>query len=44
VKLGASIAGWRELANGTPVPGTPVVVEGQRGLPDGTHVKPDTTR
>ena len=44
VKLGASIAGWRELQGGTPVPGTPVVVEGQRGLPDGTHVKPDTTR
>jgi multidrug resistance efflux pump len=40
VKLGASADGWRELVGGTLAPGALVVVEGQRGLPDRTHVKP----
>ena len=40
VKLGATVDGWRELVGGTLSPGMLVVVEGQRGLPDRTHVKP----
>jgi multidrug efflux pump subunit AcrA (membrane-fusion protein) len=40
VKLGARAEGWRELLDGTLVPGALVVVEGQRGLPDRTRVKP----
>jgi multidrug efflux pump subunit AcrA (membrane-fusion protein) len=40
VKLGATADGWRELVGGTLAPGALVVVEGQRGLPDSTHVKP----
>jgi len=40
VRLGASAEGWRELVGGTLAPGALVVVEGQRGLPDRTHVKP----
>jgi len=40
VQLGASADGWRELVGGTLAPGALVVVEGQRGLPDRTHVKP----
>jgi len=40
VRLGASADGWRELVGGTLAPGVLVVVEGQRGLPDRTHVKP----
>jgi biotin carboxyl carrier protein len=40
VKLGATAEGWRELVGGTLSPGALVVVEGQRGLPDRTHVKP----
>jgi biotin carboxyl carrier protein len=40
VQLGASAEGWRELVGGTLAPGALVVVEGQRGLPDRTHVKP----
>jgi len=40
VKLGARAEGWRELVGGTLVPGALVVVDGQRGLPDRAHVKP----
>ena len=40
VTLGAEAAGWRELLGGTLAPGAIVVVEGQRGLPDRTRVKP----
>jgi len=40
VQLGASADGWRELVGGTLAPGALVVVEGQRGLPERTHVKP----
>jgi len=40
VRLGASAEGWRELVGGTLAPGALVVVEGQRGLPDRTRVKP----
>ena len=40
VTLGATTAGWRELMGGTLAPGALVVVEGQRGLPDRTRVKP----
>jgi multidrug efflux pump subunit AcrA (membrane-fusion protein) len=40
VKLGATAEGWRELVGGTLAPGALVVVEGQRGLPDRTRVKP----
>jgi len=40
VKLGATVDGWRELVGGTLAPGVLVVVEGQRGLPDRTRVKP----
>jgi biotin carboxyl carrier protein len=41
VKLGASMDGWRELVGGSIAPGALVVVEGQRGLPDSTRVKPE---
>ena len=44
VQLGATRDGWRELVGGGTAPGARVVVEGQRGLPDHAHVKPDTTR
>lgn len=40
VKLGAAADGWRELVGGTLAPGAQVVIEGQRGLPDRTRVKP----
>jgi multidrug efflux pump subunit AcrA (membrane-fusion protein) len=39
VELGAAEAGWHEVLKPAFPPGTRVVVEGQRGLPDGTHVK-----
>jgi len=39
VKLGAGSAGWRELLPPAPSAGTAVVVSGQRGLPDSTHVR-----
>jgi multidrug efflux pump subunit AcrA (membrane-fusion protein) len=40
VTLGARSAGWRELRS-PPLPaGTRVIIEGQRGLPDSTRVKP----
>jgi multidrug efflux pump subunit AcrA (membrane-fusion protein) len=41
VKLGASVDGWRELVGGSIAPGALVIVEGQRGLPDSTRVKPE---
>jgi len=44
VSLGATADGWRELVGGSLARGAFVVVEGQRGLPDGAHVKPDSTR
>ena len=40
VTLGATVDGWRELVGGTLSAGALVVVEGQRGLPDRTRVKP----
>ncbi len=40
VRLGAAEDGWRELVGSALAPGTRVVVEGQRGLPGGTRVKP----
>ena len=40
VKLGASNDGWREVLGGALAPGALVVIEGQRGLPDSTRVKP----
>ncbi|HEY6194237.1 MAG TPA: hypothetical protein VI504_04275, partial [Candidatus Eisenbacteria bacterium] len=40
VTLGASAEGWRELTGAAPAPGTKVVVEGARGLPDHARVKP----
>jgi len=40
VTLGASADGWRELVGAAPAPGVLVVVDGQRGLPDHAHVKP----
>ncbi len=39
VDLGGAEDGWRELLSPAIAPGTRVVVEGQRGLPDKTHVK-----
>ncbi len=39
VTLGAGAAGWHELQPPNLAPGTAVVVEGQRGLPDGSRVK-----
>lgn len=41
VTLGAGEAGWHELAHPSLAAGTRVVVEGQRGLPEGTRVKPN---
>jgi multidrug efflux pump subunit AcrA (membrane-fusion protein) len=41
VKLGASLDGWRELVGGALAAGAVVVIEGQRGLPDSTRVKPE---
>jgi hypothetical protein len=41
VKLGAAAEGWRELVGGSLAAGAVVVVEGQRGLPDSTRVKPE---
>ena len=41
VKLGASNDGWREVLGGALAPGALVVIEGQRGLPDSTRVKPE---
>ncbi|HEY6866520.1 MAG TPA: HlyD family efflux transporter periplasmic adaptor subunit, partial [Candidatus Eisenbacteria bacterium] len=40
VTLGPSLEGWRELLHPALLPGTRVVLEGQRGLPDGTRVTP----
>jgi len=39
VVLGAAEDGWHEILQPALAPGTRVVVEGQRGLPDSTHVK-----
>jgi len=44
VTLGAAADGWREVMGSALAPGARVVIEGQRGLPDHTRVKPDTTR
>jgi len=38
VRLGAGEERWHELLEPALPPGTPVVVRGQRGLPDSTHV------
>jgi multidrug efflux pump subunit AcrA (membrane-fusion protein) len=38
VVLGVSANGWHELVGAKLVPGTTVVIEGHRGLPEGTHV------
>jgi multidrug efflux pump subunit AcrA (membrane-fusion protein) len=40
VTLGAAAAGWHELVRSGLPAGTRVVIEGQRGLPGGTRVKP----
>lgn len=40
VTPGAALDGWRELTGDAPGPGTRVVVEGTRGLPDHARVKP----
>jgi branched-chain amino acid transport system permease protein len=40
VTLGAGEGGWHELTHPSLAAGTRVVVEGQRGLPEGTRVKP----
>jgi len=40
VTLGAGEAGWHEVIHPPPAAGTRVVIEGQRGLPEGTRVKP----
>ena len=40
VTLGGEADGWRELVRPRLAARTRVVVAGQRGLPDGTHVKP----
>jgi multidrug efflux pump subunit AcrA (membrane-fusion protein) len=40
VTPGATADGWRELRGTALKPGTRVVTEGQRGLPDHAHVKP----
>ena len=39
VTPGVTVGGWRELRGAALKPGTRVVVEGQRGLPDHAHVK-----
>jgi hypothetical protein len=39
VRLGAAAGGWHELLAPAPRPGTRVIVEGQRGLPDSTRVR-----
>ena len=44
VTLGAETGGWRELLQPTMSPGTRVVIEGQRGLPEHARVKPDSSR
>ncbi|HEY3215471.1 MAG TPA: HlyD family efflux transporter periplasmic adaptor subunit [Candidatus Eisenbacteria bacterium] len=38
VTLGATVAGWREIRAPALAAGTPVIVEGQHGLPDSTAV------
>ncbi len=38
VSLGATVAGWREIRAPALAAGTPVIVDGQRGLPDSTAV------
>jgi len=40
VQLGHGEQGWHELNSPSLPPGTPVVVQGQRGLPDSTRVLP----
>lgn len=40
VTLGMTVDGWRELTGTAPKPGTRVVVEGTRGLPDHARIKP----
>jgi len=40
VTLGAGDAGWHEVTHSRLAAGTRVVIEGQRGLPDGTRVQP----
>ena len=40
VRLGAGEERWHELLSPSLPPGTPVVIEGQRGLPDSTRVLP----
>ncbi|TMQ70140.1 MAG: HlyD family efflux transporter periplasmic adaptor subunit [Candidatus Eisenbacteria bacterium] len=40
VTLGARAGGWREVRSPPLPPGTRVIIEGQRGLPDSTRVKP----
>ena len=39
VRLGAAAGGWHELLEPALKPGAAVVISGQRGLPDSTHVK-----
>src|SRR5206468_1797345 len=38
VSLGAAAGGWREIRSPALPAGTPVIVNGQRGLPDSTRV------
>ena len=38
VRLGQGVEGWHELLTPPLPPGTPVVIRGQRGLPDSTRV------
>jgi len=39
VRLGQGVEGWHELLAPSLPPGTPVVIRGQRGLPDSTRVE-----
>jgi hypothetical protein len=39
ITVGAAADGWQEVLRPAIAPGTRVVVEGQRGLPDSTRVK-----
>jgi hypothetical protein len=38
VKLGIAADGWHELTSANLKPGDALVIRGQRGLPDSTHV------
>ncbi len=40
VQPGLAADGWRELSGSRLMPGTRIVLEGQRGLPEGTRVTP----